>query len=513
LWLRSLDAPAAQPLAGTDGGRLPFWSPDSRSIGFFADGRLRRMDIDGGSPTILATAPYGRGGAWNRDGTILFAPSPAAEPLSRISSSGGEAQRIGALAPRTVSHSVPRFLPDGRHFLYHVDGAADLRGTYVATLDHPAGTRLFESDSAAVFAAGRLFFVRQATLYAQPFDPARQTLSGEPTAIAENIVSERGSAAFTVSDGGTIVYRTGAGRRSRRQFTWFDLSGKESGVVGDPADDLIGISLSPDDRRLAFFTRESGNADIWLLDTVRGVRQRLTSDVGDDLFPTWSTDSTQIAFSSTRNQSLDLYLKPASGIGEERLLLATPEAKAISDWSRDGRFLIFSVIAKETGFDIWSLPMQGERKPFRVVQSSFNERLAQLSPNGKWIAYESNESGQYEIYIQPFFGSERQAETKVIVSRSGGTQVRWRADGKALFYLALDGRLMSVPVTEPAHGGDIEPGVPVPLFAARLGGVQPFPSYQYSVSADGRRFLLAAESDGSAVSTLAVILNWTGLQQ
>ena len=511
LWLRSLRSDSARPLEGTDAARLPFWSPDSRSVGFFADGKLRRIDIDGGSSSVLANAPFGQGGAWNRDGAILFAPVPAS-PILHISATGGAPTVVTTVeSPQRTGHSVPQFLPDGRHFLYYVTGTRDTRGVYISQLGGSETRRLLDADAAAVFApSGHVLFSRRGTLFAQDFDPVQRVLTGNPFQVAERVAVDvnGASAALSASGAGPIVYRTSSAD-AQRQFTWFDPSGTHTGTAGTPDSAYAGPSLSLDGRRVALFKRVGENMDIFLLETERGVLTRFTVDAADDIFPIWSPDSARIVFSSTRGSSLDLYLKSVSGMGTEELLLATPAIKAASDWSRDGRFLLYSSADPTSGFDIWTLPLNGDRKPFPIVQTKSNERLAQFSPDGQWIAYESDESGRYEIYVQPFSGSVGEAGGKVPVSDKGGAQVRWQHDGKTLFYVALDDRLMAVPLGF-ASNGQVEPGAPVPLFLTHLrGALQPFPRYQYSVSAD-RRFLMLVDRENAAASPITVLLNWTG---
>ena len=395
LWLRSLNSASARPLEGTDAASLPFWSPDSRSVGFFADGKLKRIDIDGGSATVLANAPYGRGGAWNRDGAVLFVPNPGS-PILKIPAAGGETVAVTTIGAPQQQHQSPQFLPDGRHFLYYVLGSPEA-GVYVGQLGGSETKRILPADAAAVYApSGHLLFVRRGTLFAQDFDPVRLALGGNPFPVAERVAVQDWSAALSASGTGPIVFRTGA-TEPQRQLAWFDLSGKEIGTVGDPDSDLASPSLSPDGRRVVVIKRVNGNFDLYLLETERTGLNRFTVDAADDIFPVWSPDGARIVFSSTRKGGLDLYVKSASGTGNEELLLATPQVKAASSWSPDGRFLLYLSADPKTGFDIWTLPMDGDRKPFPIIQTKSNERLAQFSPDGKWIAYESDESGRYEI--------------------------------------------------------------------------------------------------------------------
>jgi Tol biopolymer transport system component len=511
LWLRPLSSDSARLLVGTDTASLPFWSPDSRSVGFFADGNLKRIDIDGGSVTVLANAPLGRGGSWNRDGAVLFAAAPAS-PILRVAAAGGEPAAVTRIeAPQQVGHGFPQFLPDGRHFLYYVAGSPDASGIYIGQLGGES-TRVLAADAAAVYArSGQLLFIRRGTLFAQGFDPVRPALTGDPFPVAERVAvdAEGPFAALSASSAGPIVYRTGSAD-ARRQLAWFDRSGKEIEAIGEPDRALMPtVSLSPDGRRVAVFRRVNTNIDIFLLEAGRGVLNRFTTDLADDIFPIWSPDGSRLVFSSTRRGNLDLYLKSASGTGDEELLLATPGIKAVSDWSRDGRFLLYSTANPRSGFDIWAMPLDGDRKPFPLVQTKSNERLAQFSPDGKWIAYESDESGRYEIYVQSFSSSDAKSGGKVPVSDKGGAQVRWQADGKALYYIALDDRLMAVPLGFASSGQVVEPSAPVALFVTHVrGALQSFPRYRYSVS-DGR-FLMLVEREDAAPSPITVLFNWAG---
>jgi Tol biopolymer transport system component len=508
LWVRPLNSLAGRALAGTDGAFFPFWSPDSQSIGFFADGRLRRVDVDRGTVQILADAPDGRGGSWSRDGTIIFAPNAQHFPIFRISAAGGMTPvaitRIEAT--KETDHRFPQFLPDGHHFLYYVQGTAESHGIYVGDLDGSRGRRLLDVDSAPVYeSAGHVFFVRQGALFAQEFDATRLELKGEPFSVVEHIASfidAQGSAAVAASLAGPFIYRP-ASPLGRRQFLWLDRSGKEVGKAGDPLD-ASSLSISPDGRRAALWQLIDGNGDIWLLDLVRNVLSRFTSDPALDSEPVWSSNGRRIIFASNRKGTYDLYTKPASSPGSEELLLANEQSKRPLDWSPDDRFLLYINSDPKTGIDIWGLPLEGDRKPFPVVRTNFDEDLAQFSPDGKWIAYQSNESGRYEIYIQPFPGPGERTR----VSTNGGAQVRWRRDGKELFYIALDGRLTAVPIQIAPNTQAIDAGAPVPLFSTRVGGPLPFNNnQQYDVSPDGQRFLMNTIIEVTP-SPITVTLNW-----
>jgi Tol biopolymer transport system component len=501
LWVRALGSVSSQPLPGTERGQFPFWSPDSKSIGFFADGKLKRLDIDTGALQSLTDAIAGRGGTWNADDVILFSPN-ATGRLWRVSARGGEATQVTHGGDRG-SDRFPVFLPDGNHFIMYVQGLAS--GVYLGELAGAPPRRLVEADSAAVHRPPSvLLFVRQRTLFAQTLDPSRLVLVGDPTPLAENVAlgGSTGHPAISAAAAGTIVYRTGSAGGGR-QFVWLDRSGREIDKVGEhDSGGPTNPSMSPDGRRVAMLRTANGNVDVWLLDIVRGILSRFTSDAANDVNPAWSPDGSQIAFQSNRTGVSDLYLKSASGAGGDQVLLSTPEDKAPSDWSRDGRFLLYRNTDRKTGYDLWALPMTGDRKPFPVVQTEFEERDGQFSPDGKWLAYQSNESGRFEIYLQPFPGRGEKWQ----VSSNGGAQVRWRPDGKEIFYVAMDEKLMAVPVALGANQPEI--GAATTLFTTRLGGpVQGLFKQQYIVSADGQRFLVNAVAD-EAASPINVILNW-----
>jgi serine/threonine protein kinase len=504
LWLRALDSVSSKSLAGTEGASFPFWSPDSRSLGFFADNKLKRIDIDGVSVQTLANSIGSAGGAWGRDGTILFNPLRLA-PVFRVPASGGNPVAVTRLEGQAQGHRNPQFLPDGRHFLYYVPVSSE-RGIYVTQLDGSDTRRLLDADPPAfVLPSGQLLFVRQGTLFAQNFDLAKLALTGEPTHVAENLAAGVPNiAALSASAAGPIIYRAGA-TAGQRQFVWIDRSGKEISKVGDPdRGGPLNPSLSPDGRRIALNRSAEANPDIWLLETTRGVLTRFTSNEIFAMYPIWSNDGSRIVFSSNRNGSIDLYEKASDGTGSEKRLLATPQFKVATDWSRDGRFLLFRILDSTMSYDIWAMPMNGDGKPFPVVQTGFDERDAQFAPDGKWISYQSNESGQFEIYVQSFPGPGG----KERISKDGGTQVRWSRDGKELFYIAPDGRLMAVPVSVSSSGKGMEFGAAVALFTTHIGSDAGINTQQYMVSPDGKQFLMNNLTEEGVTSPITVILNW-----
>ena len=506
LWTRQLDSVEARPIPGTVDGAMPFWSPDGRSMAFYADGMLKRIDLAGGLVRTLAAATAGVGGAWNREGVILFVQNPASQ-IMRISAEGGAAAAATRFEGGHAGHSFPHFLPDGRHFLYYVNGAPDIRGVYVSELDGSAARKLFDAESAAVYAAGHLLFVRGATLFAQGFNVSALESTGSPLPVATGVMGSMLAGTLvplSATAGDVIAFRVGSAQ-TKHQFVWVDRSGKEIGAVGAPDEAMVGSpSGSPDVGSVALLRRVNGNSDVWLLDTRRGVLSRFTDHAREDIFPVWSRDGSRIVYTSTRNGTVDLYQKQTKGVGVEELLLTGGSEEIFAcDWSPDGQFLLYQRRDAKTGFDLWVLPLRGGGKPFSVGQTEFDERDGQLSPDGKWIAYYSNRSGRYEVYVQPFPGSG----AAVQVSTSGGAQVRWRSDGRELFYIALDGRLTATPIQNAADG-QLAIGIPVPLFAAHVGSVLKTIGAQYVVSPDGQRFLMNGIVQGGNPTPIRLILNW-----
>ena len=507
LWLRSLNGTTTRMLPGTGGSglRLPFWSPDGRSVGFFSDGRLRRVDIDTGAVQSLASvgAVYG-GGTWNADDVILFAPT-AVSPLFRIPASGGEAKQVTQTESTQVGHTNPQFLPDGHHFLYMVASTPSNAGIYIGDLDATGSQRLLAGVVPTYAPPRQLLFLRGTVLFAQDFDPSSLQVSGDPVPIAEGFVTNVSISAATT---GTIAYRTGTqGFASERWFVWFDRTGREVAAVGEGQATGSSPSLSPDGRRLAIdAVGPDGTFNIWALETDRGVRSRVTFNPppASDLAPVWSPDGNSVAYSSNVKGNFDIYRKSLRGQGSEALLLATRELKVPWDWSSDGRVLLYFVQDPKTGADIMGLPLQGG-EPFEVVRTSADESAAQFSPDAKWIAYRSNKSGRSEVYVQPFplgQGFER------LISSAGGAQPRWSPDGKELFYVALDEQLMVASITPAQDGRSVTSGTPVRLFRTRIGGaMQGIADQQYVVSRDGRRFLMATLPEEPEARPITLILN------
>jgi len=515
LWVRPLEALAAQPLAGTEGASYPFWSPDSRSIGFFAEGKLKKIEASGGLAQTIADAPRGRGGAWSRDGLIVFAPSSTGL-LMQVPAAVGEpkpATQMDASRQET-SHRWPQFLPDSRRFLYLIwSGQPEHQGIYLGSLDSKEKTRLVATDSSAAYAGpasgpGYLLFVRERALLAQSFDPGKLELSGEAFPAAEPVGVDAGVSLsrVSVSSSGVLVYDSIGGNR---QLVWLDRTGKSLQTLG-PTGTYWSLDLSPDGRRVASSRADpqTGNSDIWLFDLARASSSRFTFYPAFDSFPLWSPDGKRIAFSSSREGPWNLYQKAASGAGEEELLLKTTSNKWTTDWSPDGRFLLYTELDPKTRADLWVLPpssetRNAERKPMPFLRTEFDERNARFSPDGRWVAYQSNESGRDEIYVRGFSPGEPGSRGQWQVSTGGGLEPRWRGDGKELFYLAPDRKLMAVEVKA---GTGFEAGIARPLFQTRV-YTSAFAG-RYAVTRDGQRFLIISEAEESAGEPATVILNW-----
>ena len=508
LWARALDSLTGQPLAGTEEGSYPFLSPDSRFIGFFSGGKLKKIEATGGPVQTLCDAPDPRGGTWNRDGVIIFAPK-SADTLYRVSPAGGAPVPLTTLdaARKEISHQHPRFLPDGRHFLYlAVSPQRESAGIYVGSLDSKATKLLVNTDASAAYAPpGYLLFLRDRTLMAQDFDADTLELTGEPFPVAEEVDHLGGVrfALFSVSETGVLVYRSGSSDVT--QLIWFDREGKQLEAVG-PTAGQTAPWLSPDEKRAAFgrLDLQSGSSDIWLIELSRGIPTRFTFDPANDTAPIWSPDGNRIVFSSEREGPFDLYQRAASGGGNDELLLKSDNRKFPNDWSADGRFILYQELNPKTNFDLWVLPLSGEQKPFPFLQSEFYEGQGRFSPDGKWVAYTSNESGTWQVYVQSFPASGGKWQ----VSTNGGVQPQWRRDGKELFYLSLDRKLMALEVK--GSGSTFAAGVPKELLELRLQTLAlPGPRNFYVAAANGRRFLVTSTPEGGATTPTTVVLNWT----
>jgi Tol biopolymer transport system component len=519
LWLRALEQGTPRVLAGTDGASWPFWAPDGRVVGFFADGKLKRLNLDGGAPQQLAVAPNGRGGAWSRDDVIVFAASPTTG-LMQVPAGGGAATPATILAPGQGSHRWPQFLPDGRRFIFSAAlGQPETRGVYMASLDGQEPTRLLLGliDTSAMYAPpGLLLHVSNDVLVARRFDLSSNAVTGDPVVIAQGVSTDEGMwrGSFSVSNADVVAHR--GDEAFRRQLAWVDRSGKVLRTMrpgaGVPLSTIAHPAVSPDGRHVAMSVT-AANTDVWLMSIDSAVTSRFTTSTAVDFTPLWSPDGTTIVFRSARKGPIDLFEKPADSAADERLLLATELDKAATDWSRDGRFLLFTAADPKTASDLWVLPMTGpaeSRKPFPVVQTSVDEIQGQFSPDGHWIAYVSNESGRYDVFVKPF----SEASGKIPVSPAGGTSPRWSRDGRELFYVAADNQLMSVPIRPGHDSRTLIAGAPIALFPTQLavGGNLPSAGYnsgaQYVVTPQGE-FLMNVTADDSVASPISIVLNWT----
>ncbi|MCA1583116.1 MAG: serine/threonine-protein kinase [Acidobacteria bacterium] len=499
IWVRPLNALAAQALAGTDGTTRPFWSSDSRSLGFFADGKLKKIDVSGGPAQKICDAPTGADGSWSSEGIILF-DGRANDPILRVSAAGGTA--VVAAKPESSRKETgvgwPEFLPDGRHFLYLTTGAKPDDTMYrVGLLDSTESLPLAPAQTLVTYAPpGYLLFVRDKTLVAQPFDLKMRKTKGEPLPLAEHIATDSvGLARFSVSRNGTLVYRTG---ESGNRMLWVDRSGRDLETLGEPGE-YHNPTFSPSGDRVAFDMADprSGKLDIWVRDLARGVNSRFTFSAVDASVPLWSPDGRRIVFRVGANG--DLFEKPADGEGQEKPLLRSDELKFAMDFSRDGRFLLYGSRGKETSWDIWVLPTFGDGKPFPFLKTQFSEIFPILSPDRRYLAYQSNESGRAEVYVQSFPGPGGKWQ----ISTAGGLEPRWRADGKELYYRAPDQKLMAVAIQGDPN---FAASVPKALFQGRFETA--VARNRYLPSPDGSKFFVVGTLGRESITPTTVALNW-----
>jgi len=497
--LRSIDALQPQLLPGTENAFLAFWSPDGRSLALSANGKLNRIDLQGGPAVPLSDVPAYVEGSWSPAGVILFSTGPSG-PLYRVNQGGGTPAPVTRLAPRETGHLWPHFLPDGEHFLFTVSSAApETRGIYVGSLGSPAVNRILPDETSAQYSPpGYVLFVRGDVLTAQPFDARSLRNTGDsfpvasqvailPTMVGSLFSSAAGNLAFRVSEGFALS-----------QLIWFDRKGARAGIVGEPSD-YTDPALSPDGRMLAVCKRDpiTKNRAIWLFDLVRGSSSKLTVDSWDNMNPVWSPDGRRIASSSKHRGERDLYVRAANGTGQGELLIHSDVQKNAEDWTSDAKYLLYNQgTASNRG--VWALPLAGDRKPFQVLGGPYRQEESQVSPNGKWIAYLSLESGQQQVYVQNF----PPAGGKWQVSTAGGSDPQWSRDGKELFYLQAN-KLMAVAVK--TTGSSFDADVPRPLF-----DTQPMVTgrNRYLVSPDGQKFLISTLNVTTSQLPITVVLNW-----
>ena len=491
IWVRPLDSLEAQPLQGSENAVFPFWSPDSRALGFFADGKLKTIDLNGSSPQIIADAPFGRGGSWGADGVILFAPATL-NPLLRVNATGGTPVDVTRIdTSQHTSHRWPFFLPDGKHFLYLAVNHEPSKWTqdtlYFASLDGKENKPLLHLLSNAIYAGGYLLFARNDKLMAQPFDPSNGTLSGEPVTLAKGVLTDLTTWHMDVSAFRDKLLVMGSGGAANWQLLWMDRDGKQITTIAGNFPNLEGPVLSPQGDRVALEI-DDGQADIWVLDLARGVRTRLTFGPIANQWPAWSPDGKWIAYVSYSGAHTILSRKPADGSGPEEQLYTEDQSVHISQWTHDGKYMIYNR-GPSGAEDLWALPLEGERKPFLLVKHG-NE--GQVSPDGRWLAYVSNESGASEVYVSAFRGPG-----KWQVSTHGGVWTIWTRDGKQLYYMEPRLSLYSVPVTE--SGGALQFGSPQLLMSNWSS-----PLFFFDVSPDGKKILLdrIAQQVGQSVTVV-----------
>jgi Tol biopolymer transport system component len=512
IWVRPLSAGDAERLPGTEGVQNLFWSPDGRSIGFFAEGKLKRIDVSGGPPIVLCNAD-GLGGSWNRDGVVLL--SLPSGPILRVPASGGAPTPVTKLdeSRHETTHRYPFFLPDGRHFLFLAGnlagGAGDpANAVKVGSLESSSGSVVTAAECNAAYAAEHLLSVREGTLLAQRFDPKTFRLSGEPRPVAERVSGYQllwGAMNFSVSANGVLVYQEAVPRLS--QLAWFDRNGRKLQSLGEPAA-YANPRISPDGERVAISVRDPDRRtiDLWVFDLKRGVNVRLSSSSAPapSSSPAWSPDGARVAFSANRKHQGDIYVRPVGGSGAEEPLVEAEGQKLPQDWSSDGRYLLYEDREPrgERKVTVMIRPLFGERKSSPFLQRGADFGSERFSPDGKWIAFTAEDSGRSEIYVAPVENST----ARVQVSNSGGDDPRWRKDGKELFYLAPDGKIISVDLRSNAGARRIDAGPPRPLFETELTG-GPGPP-MYDVAPDGR-FLVVTRLPGSAPPPITLLVNWT----
>jgi eukaryotic-like serine/threonine-protein kinase len=507
LWIHEIGSEGGRSLDGTEGATYPFWSPDGRSLAFFADGKLKKVEVSSGQSQAICDAPSGRGGAWNKDGVIVFTPSAGVHGgLFQVSASGGTPTRISD--PDTGrgenNHRWPMFLPDGKHFLYMVanfSGRKDVNAIYVGSLNSNEKRFVVAADSNAAYAApGYLLYSREKTLFAQPFDLGRLAVTGEATAILPNIQYQPTvrRVVFAASNDGLLIVQTGSGI-ALSQPRWFDRKGNDVGTAGEP-DVYNNISLAANGKWAAFDKTDmtSLTTDVWTHDLQRQTLKRMTFTPAYNVVPIWSPDAAQLAFASNRGfVNQNLYVKSSNGSQEEKLIVHVEvDDNFPNDWSPDGKYILFT-----RDRDLWyaSVP---DFKITQFLKAPSVLRNGQFSPDGKWVAYASNETGRWQVYVTSFPAARGRWQ----VSTAGGQEPRWSGNGKELFFLSPDYKLMAVPVT---IGANFDAGPPTMLFQATpRQAFSLFDLFSYGVSRDGKRFLVIAQARETQTAPLSVILNW-----
>src|SRR6266403_4550690 len=516
IWVRRLDSANADKLAGTEGAYALFWSADGKFLGFFADGKLKKISASGGPVTNLAEAPNARGGAWNQDNIILYTPDYR-DALWKISAAGGTPAQVTNIDPgKHSTHRWPTFLPDGKHFLFyatnHAGGRAEDNGIYFGSLDGSKSKMVLTNDSAGLYAAGYLLFHQQTALVAQKFDATHGTISGDPITLVNDVQHDGGTfhTVFSVADDSVLLYQPGSNNVGDTELLWMDRNGKLLGHVAERSS-YKGGRLSPDGKRLAVSLGDP-STNIWVFDLERGTRTRLTFDGASHRMASWSADGERVVFNSqvgaTTMAGSSLHAKPASGGGQDELLLArkdvagSPSSLFWPQWSPDGRYLVYLEQSGPTGAAIWAMPTSGGAKPFVFVKpESPSGKIVhfRLSADGRWLADIAIDGNREEVYVTSFPESNGRWQ----ISREGGTFPVWRHDNKEIYYLALNANLYAVQVS--AQGNRFDVGSSQPLFPVRNVFAMGEP---FDVSPDGKRFVVFTQPEGSSLPMM-LVLNWT----
>ena len=500
LWIRALESLESRQISGAEGASYPFWSPDSAVVGFFQAGKLKKVAVTGGPVQAICDVAAARGGAWGPDGTILFADGPG-RPIFRVPSSGGPPVQVTTLTGGDPGegHRSPEFLPDGQHFLFNANANnPDHKGILLGALDGSAPIRLLPDDANGVFAQGHVFFLRDGTLMALPFDPAERKATAEAVPVAENVAIAANNVygAFSLSANGTLAYGSG-GAANSRELVWMDRSGTRVRTLGEPK--RFGtFALSPDEKTVAATFGARPQTDVWLLDSASGLVTRFTFGSSGN-YPVWSADGRTIFYARRSGVTNDIVRRPITG-GVEEVLLAHTINALPTDVSLDGKTIVHVISGANATLDVGLLMADGDHRESAYLSSPANEAQARFSPDGKWMAYQSDESGQSQVYVQtiPAGGGKFQ------ISTAGGGDPVWRRDGKELYYIDAGQKLMAVPVR--INGASFEPGAPQALFSAS--GASDF---GFAVTHDGQRFLMNVPAGGESAAagpSLTIVTNW-----
>jgi serine/threonine protein kinase/Tol biopolymer transport system component len=504
IWIRPLDVLEAHPLQGTEGTGRPFWSPDSRYLAYVSTGRLRKVPVAGGPPVTLAETPNASDGTWGSHDVILF-DGAATDSIRGVAAAGGDVRPYAYLDRKSKesSHGWPYFLPDGRHFLYvGYSGSQSSTGTIrVGTLGSRETRALGSTDGRVEYAQGYLVFPREGTLMAQRFDARSLRAIGDAVPVSENLNMGGASGNFSVSAAGTIAFAS-SNTRDQSQLVWYDRNGRRLGDAGPPAQ-YQDFSLSPDNTQLAMSLVDNtkGTQDIWVRQLASGITSRLTFDPNDEINPIWSPDGRRIAYASGGASLFRTFIRQASGVGDLDSLADMPNGHSgPASWAPDGRSILVRYLDANTSWDLYLIPLDRTQKPQRFVSTPFNENWGDFSPDGRWVAYTSSQSGRNEVYVQATDGSAGKWQ----VSGNGGTRAQWRSDGRELFFLGSDQTIMAVPI---ATGTSFKAGTPAPLFRIAL-LVGRYDGRRWEPSRDGQRFLVDQSLHAAGGSSFTVVTAW-----